>query len=135
MNTDTPNLYRVIIPVHDIEIAAGFYSGLFGSDGERVSSGRHYFDLGGTIFAVYDPVADGDEAAEWKHHPNQYVYVSVSDIDATFLRAKEMNATFVTDSVEDMPWGERLFYVQDPFGTPVCFVDSETLFTGDPPGA
>ena len=28
--------------------------------GSRVSSGRHYFDCGGTILACYDALADGD---------------------------------------------------------------------------
>ena len=27
-------------------------------------------------------------------------------------------------------WGERSFYVRDPFGNPLCFVDADTLFTG-----
>ena len=45
----TPRLYRVILPVRSIEAAAEFYSGLFEMSGERVSPGRHYFDLGGTI--------------------------------------------------------------------------------------
>jgi hypothetical protein len=28
-------------------------------------------------------------------------------------------------------WGERSFYARDPFGNPICFVDSGTLFTGE----
>jgi hypothetical protein len=28
------------------------------------------------------------------------------------------------------PWGERSFYLHDPFGNPLCFVDARTLFTG-----
>jgi hypothetical protein len=31
------------------------------------------------------------------------------------------------------PWGERSFYLHDPFGNPLCFVDSRTLFTGRRP--
>jgi predicted enzyme related to lactoylglutathione lyase len=81
-------LYRVIVPVTDIERAVAFYAPLFDSPGERVSPGRHYFDLGGTIFAVYDPAADGDEASEWRHHPNQYIYMSVDDIDGTLQRQR-----------------------------------------------
>lgn len=127
----TPRLYRVIIPVNDIEAAEAFYSGIFEAKGERVSPGRHYYNLGGTIFAVYDPAADGDEVTEWKYHPSQYVYIGVTDIDAVLERAKDLGATLVTDTVELMPWGERLFYVLDPFGTPICFVDSETLFMGE----
>jgi predicted enzyme related to lactoylglutathione lyase len=127
----TPRLYRVIIPVRDIEAAMQFYSHLFESEGERVSPGRHYFDLGGTIFALYDPLADGDDDAEWRHHPNQYVYISVSDVEATLGRARDLGASLLSDAVELMPWGERLFYARDPFGTPICFVDSGTLFVGD----
>ena len=48
------HLYRVILPVSDIEKAAQFYEGLFGVHGTRVSPGRHYFDCEGTILACYD---------------------------------------------------------------------------------
>jgi hypothetical protein len=30
------------------------------------------------------------------------------------------------------PWGERSFYLREPFGNPLCFVDSAALFTGRP---
>lgn len=126
----TPRLYRVILPVRDIERMVGFYSGLLGQGGERVSPGRHYFNLGGTILAVYDPEADGDAAGEWKHHPNQYVYIAVEDVEAAFRRAAELGATLESERVESMPWGERLFYVRDPSGNPICLVDAETLFLG-----
>lgn len=63
----TPRLYRVILPVHDIEASVSFYNKLLGIDGERV---------------------------------------------------------------ESMPWGERLFYMRDPAGNPVCLVDADTLFLG-----
>ena len=126
----TPRLYRIILPVHDIETAVEFYSGLFEMKGQRVSPGRHYFDLDGTILAIYDPVADSDSAAEWKHHPNQYVYIAVSDVDAALRRARELGATLLVDKVELMPWGERLFYARDPSGNPICLVDAETLFLG-----
>jgi hypothetical protein len=29
-----------------------------------------------------------------------------------------------------MPWGERMFWANDPFGNPFSFVDDRTLFTG-----
>ena len=28
------------------------------------------------------------------------------------------------------PWGERSFYVEDPWSNGLCFVDEKTLFTG-----
>jgi catechol 2,3-dioxygenase-like lactoylglutathione lyase family enzyme len=55
-----PRLFRVILPVTDIEEAKKFYGLVLGMPGERVSPGRHYFDCGGTVLACYDPVADGD---------------------------------------------------------------------------
>lgn len=55
-----PHLFRVILPVTDIEAAASFYARLLGIPGSRVSGGRHYFDCRGTILACYDPLADGD---------------------------------------------------------------------------
>lgn len=32
--------------------------------------------------------------------------------------------------MEDMPWGERLFYLRDPFGNGLSFVARGTEFTG-----
>jgi catechol 2,3-dioxygenase-like lactoylglutathione lyase family enzyme len=68
-------LYRVILPVTDIEAAARFYGALLGEPGQRVSSGRHYFKGdGGAILACYDPLADGDARGEgWRHHESQYL--------------------------------------------------------------
>jgi len=30
------------------------------------------------------------------------------------------------------PWGERSFYLHDPFGNPLCFVDAASIFKGAP---
>ena len=126
----TPRLYRVIVPVADIEKAMKFYAGLFETPGERVSPGRHYFNLGGTILAAYDPIADGDSHSDWKHHPNQYIYVGVSNLEAAVARSRQLGAQVVSEEIQVMPWGERLFYAQDPFGNPLCLVDDDTLFLG-----
>ena len=125
-------LYRVILPVDDVERAADFYAELLGLRGERISPGRHYFDCGGTILACYDPMADGDGRGDgWRHHFNQYVYLAVEDLEAIFERAKRLGCRALDEKIADMPWGERLFYAQDPFGNPICFVDEQTLFTGN----
>jgi uncharacterized glyoxalase superfamily protein PhnB len=108
-----------------------FYSYVLQMSGERISPGRHYFNLGGTILAVYDPVVDGDSLGEgWKHHPNQFIYVGVEDLEGTFERARQAGATLLGKEIETMPWGERLFYAHDPFQNPICFVDYSTLFMG-----
>ena len=125
-------LYRVILPVKDIEAAARFYSRVFEQPGERVSPGRHYFDCGGVVLACYDPVADGDDLESgWSHHPNQYAYFSVSDLPATLERVKDAGGEILA-SIEKMPWGETLFYARDPSGNPISFVDKKTAFTGSP---
>jgi predicted enzyme related to lactoylglutathione lyase len=129
----TPRLYRVILPVADLERAAAFYGAVFGTPGQRVSPGRHYFDCGGVILACYDPVADGDgEQGGWRFHPLQYLYFAVSDLDAALARVQAAGGV-IDEGIATMPWGERLFYARDPFGSRLCFVDERTLFTGGNP--
>jgi catechol 2,3-dioxygenase-like lactoylglutathione lyase family enzyme len=121
-----PRLFRVILPVSEIEAAASFYADVLGMPGDRVSAGRHYFSCGGTILACYDAVADGDPEPV---APNpQHVYFSVDDLEATHERVRLRDGREVTP-IEVRPWGERSFYAKDPFGNPICFVDSNTLFT------
>lgn len=127
----SPKLYRVILPVTDIAKAERFYAALFQFPGERISAGRHYFNLGGTILAVYDPVADGDALdGGWKHHENQFIYIGVRDLEAALERATRAGASLLSDRIQTMPWGERLFYARDPFQNPICLVDDQTLFMG-----
>lgn len=126
----TTHLYRVIQPVDDIQIAESFYSTVFGTAGERISPGRHYFDCGGTILACYDPVADGDGIGDgWQHHFNQYLYLAVADLEAVLERVRQAGGE-ITGDIETMPWGERMFYATDPSGNPISFVDEHTLFKG-----
>ena len=121
-------LYRVILPVDDIERATASYRILLQQDGERVSPGRHYFDCDGTILACFDPRADGDD---WDARPNpEHVYFAVDDLEATFARCGEAGPSQQDDAISRQPWGERLFYATDPFGNQVCFVDRTTMFVG-----
>jgi predicted enzyme related to lactoylglutathione lyase len=128
-------LYRVIVPVSDIERATRFYSSVLGEPGRRVSDGRHYFggpSTGGAVLACYSPRDDGDEpqyGEQWKPHPMQYVYIASDDLEAARARCIEAGARDVTD-IEEMPWGETLFYAVDPFGNPISFVKSGTEFVG-----
>ncbi len=125
------HLYRIIFPVTDIEQAAEFYAGLFDRPGERVSPGRHYFNLEGTVLACYDPVADGDEVGQaWVFHENQYIYIATDKLEEIFSKCKKSDCQYVDETIDTMPWGERLFYARDPFGNPICFVDEKTKFTG-----
>ena len=127
---NSPRLYRVILPVKDIDLAGRFYGAVLGSPGERVSPGRHYFDCGGTVLACYDPQADGDSLGKgWRQHENQYLYFSVPDLQAAYDLVSKAGGRLLS-RIESMPWGERLFYAEDPFGGRISFVDESTQFTG-----
>ena len=127
----TPKLFRIILPVNNIDKAETFYSKILNNKGVRVSPGRHYFNLDGTILACYDPVADGDDLDKgWSFHKNQYIYIAVADLASVFSKIKNTDCRFVGE-IENMPWGETLFYANDPFGNPICFVDEKTMFTGE----
>ena len=130
-------LYRVILPVTDIDAAASFYAAVLGSPGKRVSPGRHYFDCEGTVLACYDPRADGDK---YDAAPNgEPLYFAVSDLRAVYEACRGAGAAFARGSLADVgplgeivmrPWGEESFYVSDPFGNPLCFVTRSSVFTG-----
>lgn len=124
-------LYRIILPINDIKVAVEFYSALLDMPGVSVSEGRHYFNLGGTILACYDPQADGDDKGSWSFHHNQYIYIATPKLDEVFRKIKTLKCQHVDDKIETMPWGERLFYANDPFGNPICFVDDSTVFSGE----
>ncbi len=120
-------LFRVILPVGDLDQAAAFYAAILGWPGERVSGGRHYFDCGGTILACVDPRSEQLELRSNIEH----VYFSVDDIEETFRRATTAGCSWLGASIDTHPWGERSFYARDPSGNPICFVQSGTEFTGD----
>jgi catechol 2,3-dioxygenase-like lactoylglutathione lyase family enzyme len=129
-------LYRVIMPVAELEPAQQFYASLFAQPGTRVSPGRHYFRCGDVTLAVYSAAADGDALTL---RPNiEHVYFAVDDLDAVFQRAEQLGGLSAETGdgglpmgrVATRPWGERSFYMRDPFGNPLCFVDASTVFTG-----
>jgi predicted enzyme related to lactoylglutathione lyase len=130
-------VFRILMPVPDIDAAATFYGALFGNPGERVSPGRHYFVAGEVVFACYSPNADGDH----KQIPplRTETYLAVHDLEDAFKRAVAAGAKPSTETqghagnlgrIEMRPWGERSVYVTDPFGNPLSLVDERTVFTG-----
>jgi len=131
------HLFRVILPVTDIERAAALYAAVLDPPGTRVSPGRHYFDCDGTILACFDPHADGDGYAAT---PNpEPLYFAVADLRAAYDACRYAGAAFASGSppgvgplgeIARRPWGEESFYASDPFGNPLCFVSRSTVFTG-----
>jgi predicted enzyme related to lactoylglutathione lyase len=132
-------LFRVIVPVTDIEEATRFYRALFEQPGFRVSNGRHYFDCGGVIVAVYDAKADGDREAV--RNNAEHLYFAVPDLEAAFERAQRCgglstetgDGNLPMGGIARRPWGELSFYMRDPSGNPLCFVDEQSIYRGGPP--
>lgn len=126
--SDAPAIFRIFVPVTDHDKAVTSYQRLLGIEGTLIHGGRRYFQCGPVILAVIEnngtPIGD-------------HIYFSTGELDAVFERARELDC-LETDAVHGSPsgeinvhsWGERSFYVRDPFGNGLCFVDQTTLFTG-----
>lgn len=133
---ESPEIFRVVVQVTDVEAAARFYSSLLGIEGRSIRGARYYFDCGPVILGLLDP---GDGSAR----PNpDVIYFSVKDLDAVHARATELGCLaegLVHDeragAIVVRPWGERSFYAVDPCGNELCFVEASTVFTGRRAGA
>ena len=131
----TPSIYRLILEVASLDRAEAFYGKLLRAKGRRVGGGRLYFDCGPVILALLEPSADGTRR---RARPNpQVVYFGTRDIEGVYRRARRLRCLWKErshnermDAIVVRPWGERSFYVRDPFGNPLCFVDDRTRFTG-----
>jgi catechol 2,3-dioxygenase-like lactoylglutathione lyase family enzyme len=129
-----PKLFRIILQVSDLDQAEGFYGKLLGDAGRRIPyASRHYIDCGPVILALVDPSVDGERA---KPLPD-YIYFSVDNLEEVHARARELGCLAkenvhgaASGEIVVRPWGERSFYVEDPWGNGLCFVDQTTLFTG-----
>lgn len=129
-----PNLFRIILQVDDLDKAEKFYGVLLGDFGRRIPyASRHYIDCGPVILALVDPTPGGEKV---KPLPDK-IYFAVSDLEKVFARATELGCLSTDDvhgasagEIVVRPWGERSFYVYDPWGNGLCFVDEKTLFTG-----
>jgi predicted enzyme related to lactoylglutathione lyase len=128
----TPKIFRVTFEVANLDEAASFYAKLLDTPGKRHPGARHYFDCGGVILAVLD-VSEGG----MKPTPGpKSLYFAVDDIEAVHKRAKALKALAPfqvhgqpAGEVIERPWRERSFYVTDPWGNEVCFVEDGTLYT------
>src|ERR1044072_3245307 len=129
-----PRMFRIALQVGDLEAAGAFYSKLLDDPGIPIPRGsRHYFNCGSMILALVDVTKGGE-----KPQPTpDYIYFAVNNLDEIFERAKALDC-LCKDRYHDQqageivkrPWGELSFYVEDPWGNGLCFVDETTLFTG-----
>src|SRR5947209_1636990 len=69
--SSVPSVFRLFIPVSDLDKGVEFYRRLLADDGRLAHRGRHYFDCGPVILAVIEnngaPIAD-------------HIYFSTSDL-------------------------------------------------------
>jgi len=130
--SDTPKLFRVTLEVADLERATQLYAALFGLEGQRYPGARHYFDCGGVIVAVLDVSRGGMPPTPGP----KSLYFAVDDVDAAHARADQLGMLAPyqvhgepASAVITRPWGERSFYVVDPWGNDLCFCENGTLYT------
>jgi catechol 2,3-dioxygenase-like lactoylglutathione lyase family enzyme len=130
--SDSPKLFRVTLEVADLERATQLYAELFGQDGQRHPGARHYFDCGGVIVAVLDVSQRGMLPTPGP----KSLFLAVDNVDAVHERAERLGVLAPYDvhgepagAVITRPWGERSFYIVDPWGNDLCFCENGTLYT------
>jgi catechol 2,3-dioxygenase-like lactoylglutathione lyase family enzyme len=130
--SDSPKVFRITLEVGDLEHATRLYAELFGQEGQRHPGARHYFDCGGVIVAVLDVSRGGMLPTPGP----KSLFFAVDDVDAIHERAEHLDVLAPYDvhgeaagTVTTRPWGERSFYVVDPWGNDLCFCENGTLYT------
>jgi catechol 2,3-dioxygenase-like lactoylglutathione lyase family enzyme len=136
---DSPSIFRILLPAKNLEVSRRFYETLLGAPGRQVAPGRVYFDCGPVILGILDYSSPEAGPAS---PPTEAVYLATSDLEGAHRRAHAMGALskeLIHDDPKNpageivvRPWGERSFYLDDPSGNPLCFVDWSTKFTGSP---
>jgi predicted enzyme related to lactoylglutathione lyase len=128
----TMKIFRITLEVDGLDAATEFYAKLLDTPGKRHPGARHYFDCGGVILAVLDPTRGGIKPTPMP----KSLYFAVDDVKKAHARAKALNALAPyavhgqpAGEVIERPWGERSFYVTDPWGNELCFVQEGTLYT------
>ena len=129
---DVPQFFRLNLEVGDLELAISFYTSLLGIQGRKQAGSRCYFNCGPVTLQVLDV-----SSVREPHPAAKALYFTVSDLDAAHQRAGALNCVS-RESVHDAPgggivvrpWGERSFYVEDPWENPLCFVEEGTVYAG-----
>ena len=131
-DNDVPQFFRISIEVDDLDLAISFYSKLLGLPGRKQAGSRCYFECGPVTISVLDV-----SKVRQPHSAAKALYFTVKNLEAAFERAKALGCVSQEDvhdapggGIVVRPWGERSFYVQDPWQNPLCFVEEGTVYTG-----
>ena len=100
--TPMMRLFRVILPIDDLDRAATFYAALLSQPGARISPGRHYFSCGDVTLALYSPKGDGDAR---EPRPNfDHVYFAMDDLEEVYQRARALAGYRLTPVTATCRW-------------------------------
>lgn len=131
-DTDTPSLFRLNIEVADLREAEAFYATMLGVTGRGQAGSRCYFTCGPVTLQVLDVSSHGAV-----HPLPKSLYFTVDDLESIFERARELDCLSAEQvhgapggEIAVRPWGERSFYVEDPWGNSLCFVEAGTVYEG-----
>ncbi|MBZ5585781.1 MAG: VOC family protein [Acidobacteriia bacterium] len=130
--SDVPQFFRLNIEVGDLEAAVSFYATLLGIQGRKQAGSRCYFNCGPVTLQVL-----AVSPSRQPHPAAKALYFTVSDLEAAYERASALQCVSREDvhgapagGIVVRPWGERSFYVEDPWKNPLCFVEEGTVYTG-----
>ena len=126
---DVPQFFRMNLEVGDLAAAQTFYETLLNTQGRGQAGQRFYINAGPIAFQVV--------ASPQPHTAAKALYFTTADLDAVHARATQLNCLssemvhgLKGGDVSVKPWGERSFYAQDPWGNPLCFVETGTVYAG-----
>lgn len=129
---ETPQLFRLNIEVGDLKSAVSFYTKLLGVEGRQQAGSRCYFNCGPVTLQVLDV-----SSSRQPHPLPKALYFTVRDLEAVYDRARVLRCLSPEEvhharggGIAVRPWGERSFYVDDPWKNPLCFVEEGTVYTG-----
>ena len=134
--SNSPRIFRVLLPARNLQQARRFYESLLSTRGRTVAPGRIYLDCGPVLLGLLDY---SSQLGKLKP-PTKAVYFATADLEGVYRRARKLgclsadllhgDAGNPLGRIAVRPWGERSFYAEDPSGNSLCFVDDRTLFTG-----
>lgn len=125
----TPALFRINVEVGDVDRAAKDWGMLLGLEGRPQAGSRVYFTAGAVTLQVVE--------CDPPHPAAKALYFLVDELEPVYERAgklgwlsREKVHGEPGGEISVRPWGERSFYAEDPWGNPLCFVQSGTVYTG-----
>ena len=121
-------MVRIQLPVADLDAAMEFYTHTLMLPAKKISESRASLFCKGIELICYDPLLEGKQVGKgWMLHENQDLYFGVTNLEATYIRAKNSGCSEIDAATSINERGETVFHCKDPSGNPLCFVDEKTM--------